>query len=97
MNQAQVNVIGSVMCKENCDSSVHVTLVRLGGSSKKERETISLTDQSSEFLFPNILPGKYRLEVSCFTFSCVSPFFIFYAETQGRDSGVTACLPLSLC
>lgn len=62
-HQAQVNVIGSVMCKENCDSSVHVTLVRLGGSSKKERETISLTDQSSEFLFPNILPGKYRLEV----------------------------------
>uniref|UniRef100_A0A164YXW9 Carbohydrate-binding-like fold protein n=1 Tax=Daucus carota subsp. sativus TaxID=79200 RepID=A0A164YXW9_DAUCS len=62
-HQAQVNVIGSVMCLENCGSSVYVTLVRLGGSSKKERKTVSLTDQSSEFLFPNILPGKYRLEV----------------------------------
>lgn len=69
MNQAQVNVIGSVMCKENCGSSVSVTLVRLGGSSKKERKTISLTDQSSEFLFANILPGKYRLEVLCLTFA----------------------------
>lgn len=80
MNQAQVNVIGSVMCMENCGSSVYVTLVRLGGSSKKERKTVSLTDQSSEFLFPNILPGKYRLEVLCLSFALLFYFFLRITE-----------------
>ncbi|KAI3526880.1 hypothetical protein L1887_06146 [Cichorium endivia] len=61
--QAQVNVRGSVTCKEKCDSSVSVALVRLDAKSNEEKLTVGLTDQSSEFLFQNILPGKYALEV----------------------------------
>ncbi|KAL3827759.1 hypothetical protein ACJIZ3_016561 [Penstemon smallii] len=62
-NQAQVNVRGSVVCKDKCGSSVSVMLVRLDGKSKEERRKINLTDQSSEFFFSNVLPGKYRVEV----------------------------------
>ncbi|KAL6962969.1 hypothetical protein U1Q18_037935 [Sarracenia purpurea var. burkii] len=36
---------------------------RLGKKSKEEIKTIYLTDESSEFLFPNVLRDKYRLEV----------------------------------
>ncbi|CAI9288723.1 unnamed protein product [Lactuca saligna] len=62
--QAQVNVHGSVTCKEKCDSSVSVALVRLDAKSHEEKLTVGLTDQSSEFLFENVLPGKYALEVN---------------------------------
>ncbi|KAL7598455.1 hypothetical protein Lser_V15G27442 [Lactuca serriola] len=62
--QAQVNVHGSVTCKEKCDSSVSVALVRLDAKSHEEKLTVGLTDQSSEFLFQNVLPGKYALEVN---------------------------------
>ncbi|KAF2325064.1 hypothetical protein GH714_022546 [Hevea brasiliensis] len=62
-SQALVNVLGSVTCKERCGSSVSVSLVRLPGNHNEERKSISLTDESDEFLFPNVLPGKYRLEV----------------------------------
>ncbi|KAL8522702.1 hypothetical protein ACS0TY_012875 [Phlomoides rotata] len=61
--QAQVTVRGSVACKESCGPSVSVTLVRQDGRSKEERRTINLTDQSDDFYFPNVLPGKYRVEV----------------------------------
>lgn len=61
--QAQVNVLGAVSCKEKCGSSVSVTLSRLGSKNKEERKTVYLTDESSEFSFPNVLPGKYQLEV----------------------------------
>ncbi|KAJ8770791.1 hypothetical protein K2173_021438 [Erythroxylum novogranatense] len=61
-SQALVNVIGSVNCKEKCGPSVSVTLLSLSGKDK-ERKSVSLTDASDEFVFPNILPGKYRLEV----------------------------------
>lgn len=61
--QAQVNVRGSVTCKEKCDSSVSVALVRSDTKNNEERQTVGLTDQSSEFLFQNVLPGKYGLEV----------------------------------
>lgn len=50
-------------CKEKCDSSVSVALVRLDAKSHEEKLTVGLTDQSSEFLFQNVLPGKYALEV----------------------------------
>ncbi|KAL6494630.1 hypothetical protein OROGR_031430 [Orobanche gracilis] len=60
--QAQVNVRGSVVCKDKCGAAVSVMLVRLDGESKEERST-SLTDQSNEFSFSNVLPGKYRIEV----------------------------------
>ncbi|KAI7745608.1 hypothetical protein M8C21_033454 [Ambrosia artemisiifolia] len=61
--QAQVNVAGLVTCKGKCDSSVSVDLVRLDAKVKEKRQTVGLTDQSSEFLFQNVLPGKYKLEV----------------------------------
>ncbi|KAK2968332.1 hypothetical protein RJ640_021721 [Escallonia rubra] len=61
--QAQVNVRGSVACKEECGSSVSVTLRRLDSRNNQEKKTVSLTDQSSDFIFPNVLPGKYGLEV----------------------------------
>ncbi|GAV83060.1 CarboxypepD_reg domain-containing protein [Cephalotus follicularis] len=62
-SQALVNVHGAVVCKEKCGSSVYVSLVRLAGERNEGRNSVSLTDESSEFLFPNVLPGKYRLEV----------------------------------
>ncbi|KAL3531546.1 hypothetical protein ACH5RR_010868 [Cinchona calisaya] len=61
--QAQVNVHGSVVCKEKCGSSISVTLVKLDGKGKEERKTSGLTGQSDEFMFLNVLPGKYRVEV----------------------------------
>lgn len=61
--QAQVNVLGAVSCKEKCGSSVSITLSRLGGKSKEGKRTVHMTEENSEFSFPNVLPGKYRLEV----------------------------------
>nr|XP_043609224.1 nodal modulator 1 [Erigeron canadensis] len=61
--QSQVKVHGSVTCKEKCDSSVSVDLVRLDAKSKEKRQIVGLIDQSSEFIFQNVLPGKYKLEV----------------------------------
>lgn len=60
--QALVNVRGEIVCKENCGSSVSVTLVRLGTKSNKER-TLRLTDEHNKFTFSNVFPGKYRIEV----------------------------------
>nr|GMD68875.1 nodal modulator 3 [Ipomoea batatas] len=62
-NQVQVNIVGSVVCKEKCGSSVSLTLVRLDGKHKGERKIIYLTNESNKFLFSNVLPGKYRVEV----------------------------------
>ncbi|XP_075491887.1 uncharacterized protein LOC142530019 [Primulina tabacum] len=60
--QAQVNVRGSVVCKEKCGSSISVVLVRLDGNRKEERIS-SVTSLNSEFIFSNVLPGNYRVEV----------------------------------
>lgn len=60
--QALVNVRGAVACKEDCGPSVSVTLVRLAGKHNEEKKTVSLTERN-EFEFPNVFPGKYRLEV----------------------------------
>ena len=65
MIKALVNVLGTVVCKEKCGASVSVTLVRLGGKRNEGRKIVGLTDESSQFLFPDVLPGKYRLEVWC--------------------------------
>ncbi|KAL9239761.1 hypothetical protein vseg_014053 [Gypsophila vaccaria] len=59
-SQAQVNVRGKVLCKEKCGSSVSITLLSLG--AKGNRDSIRLTDESNEFTFPRVFPGKYRLE-----------------------------------
>lgn len=61
--QAQVNVLGTVACKEKCDKYVSVTLTRVAGKSKEERKQVGLTSGSGEFIFRNVFPGKYRLEV----------------------------------
>lgn len=62
-NKALVNVLGTVACKENCGPSVSVTLVRSAGEHDEERETVSLSENSSEFLFSDVIPGNYRIEV----------------------------------
>lgn len=72
--QAQVSLHGSVICKEKCGSSVSVALVGLHGTGKEERMMSALTDQSSEFMFLNVLPGKYRVEV-IFLFFCFNIYF----------------------
>lgn len=61
--QALVNVRGSVTCKEKCGPLVSITLVRLAGIHTEEKKSVSLTNESDEFLFQNVAPGKYRLEV----------------------------------
>lgn len=60
-----VNVHGSVTCKEKCGPSVSIAVVRLAGKHTEERKFVSLTNDSDEFLFQNVAPGKYRLEVKC--------------------------------
>ncbi|KAK1574965.1 hypothetical protein Q3G72_001403 [Acer saccharum] len=64
-SQALVNVLGTVACKERCGPLVSVTLVRLARKHnvEKERKTVSLSEDSNQFLFRDVLPGKYRLEV----------------------------------
>lgn len=54
---------GSVTCKEKCGPSVSVALVGVAGD--REKKTVVLTNESSQFLFSDILPGKYRVEVGC--------------------------------
>lgn len=61
--KALVNILGSVTCKERCGASVSITLQRLAGNLISEKKTISLTDESDEFLFQDVIPGKYRIEV----------------------------------
>ncbi|PWA55857.1 carbohydrate-binding-like fold protein [Artemisia annua] len=61
--QARVNLHGSVTCKEKCDSSISVALVRLDAKRNEKKQTVGLTDSSNEFMFQNVLPGKYKLEV----------------------------------
>ncbi|KAJ7973082.1 Carbohydrate-binding-like fold [Quillaja saponaria] len=62
-SQALVNIFGTVAFKENCGPSVSVTLVRLADKYNEERKAVTLTDESREFIFPEVFPGKYRLEV----------------------------------
>lgn len=99
--QAQVNVIGSVTCKENCGSSVYVTLVRLSGSRNKESKTLRLADQSNEFLFPKVLPGKYRLEVLMLFCIIIFPFILYISDkfsffTLMDESSLSDC-PIKFC
>ncbi|KAL4202422.1 hypothetical protein AMTRI_Chr02g263630 [Amborella trichopoda] len=62
-SQAQVNIHGTVVCKEKCRPRVFISLVSVGGRNSGERKTIFLGDESSNFMFPKVLPGKYHLEV----------------------------------
>ncbi|KAJ6763367.1 NODAL MODULATOR 1-RELATED [Salix purpurea] len=49
--------------KEKCGPLVSITLVRLAGKHTEEKKSVSLTNESDGFLFQNVAPGKYRLEV----------------------------------
>ncbi|KAL0848642.1 hypothetical protein Bca101_021889 [Brassica carinata] len=69
-SQARVNVHGSVMCKEKCGPSVSVALV--GAAGVHVKKTVSLTDESSQFHFSDILPGKYRVEVKSISPEAIS-------------------------
>ncbi|GLU07247.1 hypothetical protein SLE2022_242110 [Rubroshorea leprosula] len=62
-SQARVNVLGTVACKEKCDPSVSVSLVRMADARNEMRKTVRITDKSSEFVFSDVFPGKYRVEV----------------------------------
>ncbi|XP_077219224.1 carbohydrate-binding-like fold isoform X2 [Tasmannia lanceolata] len=61
-SQAQVDIHGTVLCREKCGPSISVTLIRSSGRGTEER-AVSLTHESSDFMFPKVFPGKYRLEV----------------------------------
>ncbi|KAF5177792.1 Nodal modulator, partial [Thalictrum thalictroides] len=60
-SQAQVNLYGTVLCKEKCGPAISVSLVRSSSNSREDRKTVGLTDESSDFMFPKVFPGKYRL------------------------------------
>ncbi|KAK8947068.1 hypothetical protein KSP39_PZI007206 [Platanthera zijinensis] len=61
--EAQVNIHGTVLCKEKCSSSVVVSLARLVGESEQDRKMITLNNEGGDFIFPMIFPGKYLLMV----------------------------------
>ncbi|KAJ0979944.1 hypothetical protein J5N97_015418 [Dioscorea zingiberensis] len=61
--QAQVNIQGTVLCKEKCTQSISVSLVRLVGNDMEEKKTISVDNESGDFMFAKVFPGKYRLEI----------------------------------
>lgn len=61
--KALVNLFGHVDCKEKCGPTVSVTLIRLTGKHGGEQKTVELSNDSSEFILSNVLPGKYKLEV----------------------------------
>ncbi|KAL0919007.1 hypothetical protein M5K25_011070 [Dendrobium thyrsiflorum] len=52
--EAQVNIYGTVLCKEKCSKSVSVSL---------ERKVLSLSNEGGDFIFRNIFPGKYRIMI----------------------------------
>lgn len=85
--KALVNVLGNVACKERCGPLVTVTLMRLGQKhyDGTEKKTVSLTDDSDQFLFRDVLPGKYRLEVQFFFFYIFS-FILFYHSRAPSQS-----------
>ncbi|KAK4778645.1 hypothetical protein SAY86_006173 [Trapa natans] len=61
-SQALVNLLGHVDCMEKCGPSVLVSLVRLT-NKHGGRKIVELNNDSNEFIFSNVLPGKYKLEV----------------------------------
>ncbi|KAI4319166.1 hypothetical protein MLD38_032798 [Melastoma candidum] len=62
-SEALVSISGYVDCKESCSPSVSVTLVRLSDKTGEEKKAFSLTEDTNEFTFPNLFPGKYHLKV----------------------------------
>ncbi|XP_052152388.1 uncharacterized protein LOC127770634 [Oryza glaberrima] len=62
-SQSQVNLHGKVLCKEQCNQNILLSLVRLAGGIEQEKKTVTLEQDNVNFAFKKIFPGKYRLEV----------------------------------
>ncbi|KQK04071.1 nodal modulator 1 [Brachypodium distachyon] len=62
-SQSQVNVHGKVLCKEQCNQNILLSLVRLAAGVEQEKKTTSLEQDNVNFVFTKVFPGKYRLEV----------------------------------
>ncbi|KAI3940108.1 hypothetical protein MKW92_014647 [Papaver armeniacum] len=62
-SQAQVDIRGTVLCKEKCGPSTLVSLRRSSGTHKEKSQQVILTQESNEFAFSKVSPGKYKLEV----------------------------------
>ncbi|KAI8571196.1 hypothetical protein RHMOL_Rhmol01G0100100 [Rhododendron molle] len=80
------SVLGEVLCKEKCGSSVCVTLVRLGGKIREERKPVYLTDESSAILFTTLvrLGGKSREERKPVYLTDESSAFLFTNVLPGK-------------
>ncbi|XP_072975145.1 uncharacterized protein [Typha angustifolia] len=70
--QSQVNIHGKVLCKEKCSQNISLSLVRLVGGIKQEKKMITLNHEGSDFMFTNVFPGKYQLEIKQSTPSAAS-------------------------
>ena len=55
-----MNVLSLVVFREKCIDSVSFALVSVGGKHNEGR-TMSLADESSQFLFLDVLPGSTGL------------------------------------
>ncbi|XP_062197301.1 uncharacterized protein LOC133900188 [Phragmites australis] len=62
-SQSQVNVHGKVLCKEQCNQNILLSLVRLAGGIEQEKRTTTLEQDNVNFVFTKVFPGKYRMEV----------------------------------
>ena len=61
--KALVDICGSVICKEGCDSLVSTSLTSLAMRGSEKLNSLSLTNESSDFIFEKILPSAWCLEV----------------------------------
>lgn len=79
--KALVNILGTVACKEKCGPSVSVTLLRLADKRNEERKAVSLTEDNNKFVFSDIVPGKYGLQVCAYSllYKFLGLLFKFFA------------------
>ncbi|WVZ71463.1 hypothetical protein U9M48_020048 [Paspalum notatum var. saurae] len=62
-SQSQVNVHGKVLCKDQCNQNILVSLVRFAGGVEQEKKTTTLEQDNVNFVFTKVFPGKYHIEV----------------------------------
>uniref|UniRef100_A0A1D1Y1N7 Nodal modulator 1 n=1 Tax=Anthurium amnicola TaxID=1678845 RepID=A0A1D1Y1N7_9ARAE len=85
--QAQVNIHGTVSCKDKCSPSILVSLLRSDGMDTDER-TISLCHDSCDFIFPKVFPGKYQLQVKHESPGSADDNWCWHQHTVDLDVGV---------
>ncbi|GLJ20863.1 hypothetical protein SUGI_0380570 [Cryptomeria japonica] len=61
--QALVNIRGSAICKGSCDSMISVSLSSPSVKNSESSRSVSLSGDSSDFVFEKVLPGAYHLEI----------------------------------